>query len=95
MPSNSIPIFLTTSIFQLKTSTGNRSNRRGQAHTLSFAKPKPESSFAPMSLKEVLTSPKLTGLSNTTLPMIQMITSTELEELVEDKKVVDVHSSSF
>jgi hypothetical protein len=48
-----------------------------------------------MSLKEVLTSPKLTGLSNTTLPMIQMITSTELEELVEDKKVVDVHSSSF
>lgn len=61
---------------------------------MSFAKLKLGYYFALMLLKEVLTSPKLTGLSNSTLPMIQMITSTELEELEEAKKVVDVHSFS-
>lgn len=61
---------------------------------MSFAKLKLGYYFALMLLKEVLTSPKLTGLSNLTLPMIQMITSTELEELEEAKKVVDVHSFS-
>lgn len=61
---------------------------------MSFAKLKLGYYFALMLLKEVLTSPKLTGLYNLTLPMIQMITSTELEELEEAKKVVDVHSFS-
>ena len=43
-----------------------------------------------MLLREALISPRLTGLCSMTLPMIPMITSTELAELGVALKVVAV-----
>jgi hypothetical protein len=81
MLSSSIQISSTTLTSQSRIFMASKNSRRELPPTLNSAQQRKAFSCALMLLREVLTSPRLTGSFSMTLPMILRNTSTELVEL--------------